>query len=207
MNILTIPGARPKFIKAATVIRAIRAHGDIREIIVHTGQHFDANMSGVFFDQLDIPPDYHLRYVHTRIGVGGRMDTLQCAIVHAKLELFEKEVEQRLIIGKRYNDLLDTAGIRRIQQRPDRTKVFAQYTLLTPDRHTLQARLKAAGIPTAVHYPVPLNEQPAYAHLCCPDCTPLAREMAKQVMSLPMYPDMTDRIRLSVAKTVCSDSR
>ena len=62
--------------------------------------------------------------------------------------------------------------------KPDRTSVFAQYTLRVPDRAALQARLQAAGIPTAVHYPVPLNEQPAYAHLGCPDCTPVARQMA-----------------------------
>jgi UDP-2-acetamido-2-deoxy-ribo-hexuluronate aminotransferase len=53
--------------------------------------------------------------------------------------------------------------------KPDRTSVFAQYTLLVQDRDALQARLHQAGIPTAVHYPVPLNEQPAYAHRCCPD--------------------------------------
>ena len=58
------------------------------------------------------------------------------------------------------------------------------------DRDALQARLQAAGIPTAVHYPVPLNEQPAYAHLCCPDCTPVARQIAREVMSLPMHPDL-----------------
>ena len=75
MKILTILGARPQFIKAATVSRAIRAHDDIREIIVHTGQHFDANMSDVFFDQLDIPrPDHHLGIASLRHGaMTGRM--------------------------------------------------------------------------------------------------------------------------------------
>jgi UDP-2-acetamido-2-deoxy-ribo-hexuluronate aminotransferase len=130
------------------------------------------------------------RYVHTRIGVGGRMDTLQCAIVLAKLERFDWEVEQRIAIGQRYNELIDGAGIQRVQQRSDRNSIFAQYTVLHPDRELLQARLKAAGIPTAVHYPIPLNAQPAYAHLCCPECTPVATAMARQVMSLPMHPDL-----------------
>ncbi len=130
------------------------------------------------------------RYVHTRVGVGGRMDTLQCAIVLAKLERFEWEVQQRKEIGQRYNQQVDQAGIARIQQRPDRTSVYAQYTVMVPNREALQKRLAEAGIPTAVHYPVPLNEQPAYKHLCCADCTPIAREMAKQVMSLPMSPDL-----------------
>jgi UDP-2-acetamido-2-deoxy-ribo-hexuluronate aminotransferase len=131
------------------------------------------------------------RYVHTRVGVGGRMDTLQCAIVLAKLNRFEWEVQQRHEIGQRYNQLLDQAGIERIQQRPQRTSVYAQYTIMVLNREALQKRLAEAGIPTAVHYPVPLNEQPAYKHLCCPDCTPLAQQMAKRVMSLPMSPELS----------------
>lgn len=132
------------------------------------------------------------RYFHTRVGVGGRMDTLQCAIVLAKLGRFDWEVDQRIAVGHRYNLLLDNAGVKRIQQRPDRTSVFAQYTLLTNERDLLQKRLAEAGIPTAIHYPVPLNQQPAYRHLCCPDCTPVAQQIAKQVMSLPMGPDLTN---------------
>jgi UDP-2-acetamido-2-deoxy-ribo-hexuluronate aminotransferase len=128
------------------------------------------------------------RYVHTRVGVGGRMDTLQCAILLAKLERFEWEVQKRHDIGQRYNQLLDQAGIERIQQRPERTSVYAQYTVKVPNREEVKKRLDVAGVPTVVHYPVPLNEQPAYKHLCCPDCTPVAREMAKQVISLPMSP-------------------
>jgi UDP-2-acetamido-2-deoxy-ribo-hexuluronate aminotransferase len=130
------------------------------------------------------------RYVHTRVGLGGRMDTLQCAIVLAKFERFEWEVQQRMAIGQRYNQLLDQAGMARIQQRPERTSVYAQYTVMVPNREALQKRLAAAGIPTAVHYPVPLNEQPAYKHLCCPDCTPVAQQLAKRVMSLPMSADL-----------------
>ena len=131
------------------------------------------------------------RYVHTRIGVGGRMDTLQCAIVLAKLERFEWEVEQRITIGRRYNEMLDAAGIDRVLQRDDRTSVFAQYTVVLNDRDRVQARAVSDGVPTAVHYPVPLNEQPAYRHLCCADCTPVSQAMARKVMSLPMSPDLS----------------
>jgi UDP-2-acetamido-2-deoxy-ribo-hexuluronate aminotransferase len=130
------------------------------------------------------------RYVHTRIGVGGRMDTLQCSIVLAKLERFDWEVQQRLEKGNLYNQTLDQAGIFRVQQRPDRTSVFAQYTVLVNEREALQKYLAEAGIPTAVHYPVPLNEQPAYKHLCCPDCTPVSSQVAQKVMSLPISPDL-----------------
>ena len=140
------------------------------------------------------------RYVHTSIGVGGRMDTLQCAIVLAKLERFYWEVEQRQKVAQRYNKPLDKWGMARITQRPDRTSVYAQYTILTNDREVLQKRFNEAGIPTGVHYPVPLNEQPAYKHLCCPDCTPIAQQIAKQVMSLPMGPDLTEAQQQHIVK-------
>ena len=133
------------------------------------------------------------RYQHSRIGVGGRMDTMQCAIVLAKLERFNWEVERRLQIGAAYNRLLDRAGVARVQQRPDRTSVFAQYSIFVPERETLQKRLHEAGIPTAVHYPLPLNEQPAYKDLCCAECTPIARDIAaRKVMSLPMSAALTE---------------
>lgn len=130
------------------------------------------------------------RYVHTRVGVGGRMDTLQCAIVLAKLERFDWEISERQKIGARYNELCDSEGIERVVQRSDRTSVFAQYTVKVDDREFMQQKLKAHDVPTAVHYPVPLNLQPAYRHLCCSDCTPNASELAARVMSLPMSADL-----------------
>lgn len=131
------------------------------------------------------------RYVHTRIGVGGRMDTLQCAVVLAKLERFDREVEQRLKIGARYNELL-ASKIPVVTQRPDRTSVFAQYTVFVENREAMQEKLKDAGIPTAVHYPVPLHLQPAYRdqiRIC--RSVPHAERMANKVMSLPMSADLT----------------
>lgn len=129
------------------------------------------------------------RYVHTRVGVGGRMDTIQCAIVLAKLERFDWEVEQRLKIGARYNESI-SGKVETIIQRPDRTSVFAQYTVKVEDREKVQASFKEAGIPTAVHYPVPLHQQPAYAHLCRVEGCPVSVEMARMVMSLPMGADL-----------------
>lgn len=130
------------------------------------------------------------RYVHTRVGVGGRMDTLQCAVILAKLERFEWEIAQRLAIGARYNSLFDAAGVPRIVQRADRDSVFAQYTVLVDDRTRVQAELAQAGIPTAVHYPVPLNAQPVYRQHGEPEATPVATALAGRVMSLPMHPDL-----------------
>ena len=132
------------------------------------------------------------RYVHTRVGVGGRMDTIQCAVVLAKLERFDWEVEQRKIIGKNYSDLLTNLESNNVIKlctiKADRTSVYAQYTVFVKDREQLQKRLSEKGIPTAVHYPIPLNEQEAYKHLCCSDCTPIAKQLARQVISLPMAP-------------------
>jgi len=148
------------------------------------------------------------RYVHTRVGVGGRMDTIQCAVVLAKLERFDWEVKQRQLIGQRYSELLAAADIDLVTLRSDRTSVFAQYTVFESDRDALQKRLSEAGIPTAVHYPIPLNEQPVYKHLCCPDCTPVAQRMAKRVMSLPMSSDLSEqhqkKIVAQLHKHVCS---
>lgn len=142
------------------------------------------------------------RYVHTRIGVGGRMDTLQCAITLAKLERFDWEVERRYAIGERYNKLLDEAGVTRIVQRSDRTSVFAQYTVLVDDRDSVQKALNDAGIPTAVHYPVPLNRQPAYENLVRSMDTPIADKAAQQVMSLPMSPDLSDEVQDTICQAV-----
>lgn len=128
------------------------------------------------------------RYVHTRIGVGGRMDTLQCAIVLAKFDRFDWEVQQREVIGARYNQLMDEAGISRVRQHSDRSSVFGQYTIFTDSRESLQAELKGSGIPTAVHYPVPLNEQPAYKQSAKSSDTPVAQELSRRVLSLPMGP-------------------
>jgi UDP-2-acetamido-2-deoxy-ribo-hexuluronate aminotransferase len=130
------------------------------------------------------------RYVHTRIGVGGRMDTLQCAIVLAKMELFDWELQQRQRVASAYDALLlgKGAGVAPVGRRQDRTSVYAQYTVVLEQRDTLQAALQQAGIPTAIHYPVPIHRQPAYASLSSPDACPIAVEMAGRVMSLPMGP-------------------
>jgi UDP-2-acetamido-2-deoxy-ribo-hexuluronate aminotransferase len=120
------------------------------------------------------------------------MDTLQCAVILAKLKRFEWEIERRLAVGARYNELIDEVGIDRVVQRPDRTSVFAQYTVLVPDRAEVQEHLRKAGVPTAVHYPIPLNRQPAYSNRSGGGATPCADAAAERVMSLPMHADLSD---------------
>jgi UDP-2-acetamido-2-deoxy-ribo-hexuluronate aminotransferase len=132
------------------------------------------------------------RYVHTRIGVGGRMDTIQCAILLGKLERFEWEVQRRLELGERYNVAFDEGGVRRVRQRPDRTSVYAQYTIFSESRDGVRQYLSERGVPTAVHYPVPLNMQPAYRDICKGGSMPVAERAARSVLSLPMSADLSD---------------
>jgi UDP-2-acetamido-2-deoxy-ribo-hexuluronate aminotransferase len=145
------------------------------------------------------------RYTHTRVGVGGRMDTLQCAVVLGKLERFAWEVERRKRLGERYSQLLKgVPGVTRLAVRPDRDCVWAQYTVFLDRRADVQAALQIQGVPTAVHYPKPLHHQPAYATLCCPDCCPESVRAAERVLSLPMSADLEendqDRILAALAR-------
>jgi UDP-2-acetamido-2-deoxy-ribo-hexuluronate aminotransferase len=149
------------------------------------------------------------RYQHTRVGLGGRMDTIQCAVVLAKLERFEWEIARRIEIGRRYDSLLSERApdLRLVQVRPDRTSVYAQYTVMTPQRDRLQEELKRRGIPTAVHYPVPLHKQPAYTGYANGSLA-VSEAVAAQVISLPMYPDLAEGLQKEIATTVaqCASS-
>jgi UDP-2-acetamido-2-deoxy-ribo-hexuluronate aminotransferase len=144
------------------------------------------------------------RYVHTRIGVGGRMDTLQCAIVLAKLERFEWELARRNQVASAYDALL-SGRIGMVARPRDRSSVFAQYTVVLEQREPIQAALHAAQIPTAVHYPVPMHLQPAYAHLGAPGDCPVAERMAAHVMSLPMGPYLAEADVRQVATTLLEE--
>jgi UDP-2-acetamido-2-deoxy-ribo-hexuluronate aminotransferase len=142
------------------------------------------------------------RYHHVRVGLGGRMDTLQCAVILAKLTRFEWEIEQRIQIGRRYNRLFDERGIRRIVQRDDRSSVFAQYTILVDDRDRIQQELKESQIPTAVHYPAPLSVQPAYRDICTFGNLPASEMAAGRVLSLPMHAYLDEPTQTRIADSV-----
>jgi len=132
------------------------------------------------------------RYTHPRVGVGGRMDTLQCAVVLAKLGRLDWELQRRRELGARYHERLAPLNVTTLAVRPDRDSVWGQYTVRVADRARVQSVLTEAGVPTAVHYPRPLHRQPAYAHLGNPDSCPMALAAADEVMSLPMSPDLSD---------------
>ena len=133
------------------------------------------------------------RYYHTRVGVGGRMDTIQCAVVLAKLERFDWEIGQRLALGDQYRQSLLAAGFaaeRLMSVRADRNCVWAQFTVLVDDRPAAQAFLQARGVPTAVHYPLSLNRQPAYRDDASANETLASHRAGERVMSLPFSPDL-----------------
>jgi UDP-2-acetamido-2-deoxy-ribo-hexuluronate aminotransferase len=132
------------------------------------------------------------RYTHTRVGVGGRMDTLQCAVVLAKLGRLDWELQRRREIGADYHRRLAALNLTMLAVRPDRDSVWGQYTVRVADRAHVQAVLAEAGVPTAVHYPRPLHRQPAYAKYGDPDGCPLSIAAADEVMSLPMSADLSD---------------
>lgn len=144
------------------------------------------------------------RYYHTRIGVGGRMDTLQCAVVLGKLDRFDWEIEQRLLAGDRYFKLLDSvSAVKQLVIRPDRNCIWGQFTIQIENREVILEKLKESGIPTAVHYPVPLHRQPAYQYLCrISGCLVNADAAAARVVSLPMHPYIEAQTQERIVKAV-----
>lgn len=145
------------------------------------------------------------RYHHTRIGVAGRMDTIQCGILLAKMEKFKWELDQRENIGRLYNSLFDELGVARVLQKQDRSSAFAQYTIFVRDRDRVELRLRDLGIPTAVHYPTPIDLQPAYKCYARPGYTDVARVLAKSVISLPFHPYMSDSTVKRIVEAVSSE--
>ncbi len=143
------------------------------------------------------------RYHHTRIGVGGRMDSIQCAVVLAKLERFEWEIRQRIEIGAHYDAMFSSfSQIQKIKVRADRTSVYAQYTVRVADRPRFEQQLKARGIPSAVHYPLSLHQQPAYAAGYAGQSYPVAEALAREVISLPMHADLDESTQQRVVAAV-----
>ncbi|MFY9316734.1 MAG: DegT/DnrJ/EryC1/StrS family aminotransferase [Burkholderiales bacterium] len=142
------------------------------------------------------------RYRHTRIGVGGRMDSIQCAVVLAKLERFDWEVRQRIEIGAHYDALLSSCNAKTLKVRGDRSSVYAQYTIRMQERDAFERHMKARGIPTAVHYPLSLHQQPAYAAAQTGRSYPVSEQLAKEVISLPMHADLDEATQQRIVAAV-----
>ena len=132
------------------------------------------------------------RYKHKYIGINGRLDAIQAAILNVKMRHFEDEVRKREDIGTRYNELLQNSGVIVPNIKDDRTSVFAQYSIRHPKRDDLSSKLNLAGIPTAIHYPIPLHQQEAFAYLGYKSGDfPVSEKVSNEIMSLPMSPFLT----------------
>jgi UDP-2-acetamido-2-deoxy-ribo-hexuluronate aminotransferase len=142
------------------------------------------------------------RHFHTLVGMNGRFDTIQAAILLAKLPSFPNEVAARERIGARYSELLrDVCCIPVIS--PGNSHVYAQYTIRVPDRDSLGAKLKEVGIPSAVYYPKCLHEQPVFAGLGYKwGDFPVAEKASREVISLPMHPFLSVEDQDRVVKAV-----
>lgn len=143
------------------------------------------------------------RYKHKYIGINGRLDAVQAAVLNVKLKHFDKEVKVRDEIGLRYNDLLEDADIITPKISENNTSVFAQYSIRVKDREAMVAKLSEKEIPTAVHYPVPLHLQEVFAPLGYKEGDfPISEEVATQIMSLPMSPYLTEAQQDFIVQTI-----
>lgn len=140
------------------------------------------------------------RYHHIRVGVNSRLDTLQAAILLPKLAILDDEIALRQQVAANYNQLLNEKGIETTPFIEEHnTSVYAQYTIRVKNREQVIEELQAKGIPTAVHYPIPLNKQPAVAS---DDFLPIGDRVAQEVLSLPMHPYLSKEDIKKIVRTV-----
>lgn len=133
------------------------------------------------------------RYHHQYIGMGGRMDTLQCAIVNVKLKYYAKDLALRQKVASIYTTTLENKDLVIPFVDSNATSTFAQYSVRVKNRDEVQAKLKEQGIPTAVHYPMPLHLQECFSYLDHKKGDfPICEQVSDEIMSLPMNPYVTD---------------
>lgn len=141
------------------------------------------------------------RYHHIRVGVNSRLDTLQAAILLPKLEIFQEELGLRQSVARQYaQHLAGVDGITLPLVQEHNVSAYAQYTLIAQDRPRLQRGLSEAGIPSAIHYPIPLNKQPAVADASV--SLPVGDHLAEHVISLPMHPYLSDEEITRIASVI-----
>jgi UDP-2-acetamido-2-deoxy-ribo-hexuluronate aminotransferase len=144
------------------------------------------------------------RYENIRVGINGRLDTLQAAVLLAKLQIFDREVEARQKVARRYNEAL--APVVEVPfVRQECTSVYAQYSVLSGNREAIQQRLTDANIPTAVYYPLPLHLQGAFAGLGYkPGDFPVSEWASKRIFSLPMHPYLDEGLQGKIIAAILS---
>ncbi|KTD60514.1 DegT/DnrJ/EryC1/StrS family aminotransferase [Legionella shakespearei] len=142
------------------------------------------------------------RYCHSRVGINGRMDTLQAAVLIEKMKLFPAEVVMRRNVAERYDAMLSSIVKTPVIQK-NNTSVYAQYTIEVNNRDEFQRHMNAAGIPTAVHYPVAMHLQKALSYLGYNHGDfPNAEKASNRVISLPMHPYLQEEEQIAVVAAV-----
>jgi dTDP-4-amino-4,6-dideoxygalactose transaminase len=143
------------------------------------------------------------KYLHEQIGYGHRIDTLQAAILRAKLPHLSQWTDARRRLAARYDELLTNSGVTLPTVAPGANPVWHLYVIRTSQRDDLLHELERNGIGAGVHYPVPLHRQPAYAHLgYAAGSLPVSEAVAQSCLSLPLYPEMSDAQQDRVVETV-----
>ncbi|MCJ0764324.1 DegT/DnrJ/EryC1/StrS family aminotransferase [Variovorax terrae] len=142
------------------------------------------------------------RYHHVCVGVNSRLDTIQAAVLLSKLEIFDEEIAARQKVATEYSNQLKQANIEATPYiEPYNKSTYAQYTIRVKSRELLQERLKLAGVPTVVHYPLPLNKQPAVEDKEID--LPVGDTAAEQVLSLPMHPYLNEKDQTRIVAAIC----
>ena len=134
-----------------------------------------------------------IRYHHQYIGMGGRLDTIQAAVLNVKLKYYGKDLKLRQDVAEKYTKALNEKNIETPLVKSDRTSAWAQYSIRVQNRTELQTKLQNLGIPTAVHYPMPLHVQECFKYLNLKEGDfPISEKVSKEIMSLPMNPYVSD---------------
>ena len=143
------------------------------------------------------------RYKHDHIGINGRIDTIQAAVLRVKLRHFNGELGERNLIAARYGRLLSDSALATPALKGDRTSAYAQYTVRTAHRKELIEHLSNRGVPTATHYPIPLYRQQALKNSACsPEHFPATELATREIMSLPMSAYLTEAQQDYIVKVI-----
>ena len=141
------------------------------------------------------------RYHHVRLGINSRLDTIQAAILLPKLSILDEEINQRGLLANFYSTALSSEkSIKTPVISSQRNSAWAQYTIVCENRDKIRQNLKNQGIPTAVHYPCPLSQQPSVSDFDC--YVPVSDALAASVLSLPMHAYMTDEVRNKIVEAI-----
>ncbi|MGH7016013.1 MAG: DegT/DnrJ/EryC1/StrS family aminotransferase, partial [Caulobacteraceae bacterium] len=145
---------------------------------------------------------HEAKYLNARVGLNSRLDTLQAAVLLAKLDAFEEEIALRNLAAGRYGAGLEGRVMAVTTVIEGGVSTWAQYTLEHEARDDLASHLRRLGIPTAVYYPVPMHLQAPYAGFPAPGGMPVTEAKAKCVLSLPMHPDLTSEDQDQVVSAI-----